>query len=483
MAPTAEALENELRAGVRAIIADRGWEQVTVNNVRQYVEEKGDMDKGFFKTSEWEARSKKVIKDCVVEVLEEEEKAAAAAAAKNGVKRQPSDEPSPAPKRQKKSKPKKEEPELELEDFWNGTGYWAPPEMKEDSDSELSDLDSSEDEPKNTKSQKLASGRKSKKEDTSSELSDLDSSEGEPKKKTKVSKKAAPRRKSKDAPKRDETDSDSEDSPAAKKRKRSVPAKKRTAKHAKVESDGEDGSADEKNEAPKAESDMDVDGDAHQQSKSEMKVKTAPKKEESDSDAKPKTTGSDGNKGTNVDDSDSELSSVIDDPPPKKRQSKGASKSKQAKEPSGDEVEVKKLQGQLVKCGVRKIWGIELKKYGDDMKGKIRHLKEMLRDIGMDGRFSEAKAKEIKERRELMADLEAVTEMNRNWGSGGGHARASRSHAAAKKSIQEDPEEAEDDEDARDEEDNEEEGTSKANPRVSKRMADLAFLGSDSESD
>ena len=41
----------------------------------------------------------------------------------------------------------------------------------------------------------------------------------------------------------------------------------------------------------------------------------------------------------------------------------------------------------------------------------------------------------------------------------------------------------EDDEDAKDEEDNEEEGTAKANPRVSKRMADLAFLGSDSESD
>ncbi len=50
----------------------------------------------------------------------------------------------------------------------------------------------------------------------------------------------------------------------------------------------------------------------------------------------------------------------------------------------------------------------------------------MLRDVGMDGRFSEARAREIKEQRELLADLEAVTEMNRAWGADDGRPRRTR---------------------------------------------------------
>lgn len=359
--------------------------------------------------------------------------------------------------------------------------------MKEDSDSELSELISSEDEAKKTETQQPASRRKSKKEDSESELSDLDDSDEEPKKKIKTSKKPAPRRKSKNGPKQDEeAASESEGSPVGKKRKRSAPAKKQTTKHGKVESDSGDDLADEKAKVAKAEELSDLDGgDAQRKSKPNIKAKTAPKAEESDSDTKPKAPGDKSKIETNAGDSSSELSSVIDDPPPKKRksrESKGASKSRRTQEPSGDDAEIKKLQGQLVKCGVRKIWGIELKKYGNDSKGKIRHLKGMLRDVGIDGRFSEAKAKEIKERRELMADLEAVTEMNRNWGSGGGGGRASRSKAT-EKSLKEDSEEADEEEDAKDEEDNKDEDGVKANPRVSKRMADLAFLGSDNESD
>lgn len=192
-------------------------------------------------------------------------------------------------------------------------------------------------------------------------------------------------------------------------------------------------------------------------------------------------------------DSESELSSVIDEPPPKKRgkaaaSSKGSSKQSSARAPpkqlSADEEEIKKLQGHLVKCGIRKIWGIELKQYGDDSKAKIRHLRRMLTDAGMTGRFSEARAKEIKEQRELMADLEAVTDMNALWGSAGAGGRASRSKAP-KKSLRE----ASDDEDGESDDDNEDKGgdddddEAKANSRVSKRMADLAFLGDDSESD
>lgn len=74
------------------------------------------------------------------------------------------------------------------------------------------------------------------------------------------------------------------------------------------------------------------------------------------------------------------------------------------------------LQTQLRKCGLHTIWSIKLKKYGDDRSAKIRHLQQVLRDIGMTGRFSEAKAKQIKEARELQADLEEVQEGNRAWG-------------------------------------------------------------------
>ncbi|KAI1642290.1 uncharacterized protein F4817DRAFT_353315 [Daldinia loculata] len=497
MAPTAEALEKDLRDGVRALVAERGWDQVTVNNVRQYVEDKGELEQGLFKAPEWEARSKKIIKEFVAQLLAEEDGAPSSPAAnvkseaKNGIKRQSSEEPSPSPKRQKKAsraapskraKTKKEESESALSDLEDEPKKATKQRVakKEESDSELTDLDSPEDEPKKAKPQKSVSLRGSKKEETESELSDLDDSDNEPKKKTKSTKKATPRRKTKKIAKNDEAASDLENSTARKKRKRAAPAKKRNTKRAKAESDNEDDLADEKNEVAKDE----VESAADEKTVPQLGVnaKTESKAEDSGEDTKLNVVDDKDNKDikeADADDSSSDLSSVIDDPPPKKRkprEPKGAAKPKQAKELSVDDTEIKKLQGQLLKCGIRKIWGIELKKYGDDSKAKVRHLREMLRDIGVEGRFSEAKAKEIKEKRELMADLEAVTEMNRNWGSGAGR-RASRSNTTKKTSK----EESDEDEDAKDEEDEDEEV--KGNPRVSKRMADLAFLGSDSESD
>lgn len=206
---------------------------------------------------------------------------------------------------------------------------------------------------------------------------------------------------------------------------------------------------------------------------------------------------------------ESSESEVIDEPPKRKRKSKEAPAAKGRSKPKGggakpaaeisaDEAEIKRLQGQLVKCGVRKIWPFELKQYGDDCRAKIRHLKTMLKDIGMDGRFSEARAKEIKERRELLADLEAVTEMDNYWGAGGG--RSSRSRAAKPKkppakvlsdSDDEDNDKGDgasgsdgaenDDEEDDDEDDG---GVAKARARGSaKYRADMAFLGDESESD
>lgn len=130
--------------------------------------------------------------------------------------------------------------------------------------------------------------------------------------------------------------------------------------------------------------------------------------------------------------SDSDLSILIDaDPPPKKKNRKGSiaaagkptkNKSSSTSRPKSetattdpDLAEIKRLQGWLVKCGVRKLWGKELKPY-ESPKAKIKHLKDMLADAGMSGRYSIEKASQIKEERELKADIEAVKEGAERWG-------------------------------------------------------------------
>ncbi|KAK0649791.1 hypothetical protein B0T16DRAFT_445470 [Cercophora newfieldiana] len=201
-------------------------------------------------------------------------------------------------------------------------------------------------------------------------------------------------------------------------------------------------------------------------------------------------------------DDGSDTSDVYNEPPkpkgkkakaseaaPKKRKSQGSAKAA-APEQSSDDALIKQLQGQLVKCGVRKIWGFELKKYGDDKKAKIRHLKEMLSDVGMKGRFSEARAREIKEQRELLADLDAVMEGEKHWGVSGRPARRGR----PTRDLKESSEEASDEESTKrkpktttDSSENGSESDEDAAPKVhgggSKRRAGLEFLSDESESD
>ncbi|CAO2652215.1 Nn.00g004980.m01.CDS01 [Neocucurbitaria sp. VM-36] len=130
--------------------------------------------------------------------------------------------------------------------------------------------------------------------------------------------------------------------------------------------------------------------------------------------------------------SDSELSELIDESPVKKPRrkkelqtkttEKAPSKSKTAPAKSKanddpDEAEVKRLQGWLVKCGIRKIWSKdpELSKC-DTTKEKIKVLKNMLKEAGMDGKYSNEKAAKIKEQREFAKDLAAIQEGELAWG-------------------------------------------------------------------
>ncbi|KAI1945584.1 hypothetical protein LOZ12_002373 [Ophidiomyces ophidiicola] len=123
--------------------------------------------------------------------------------------------------------------------------------------------------------------------------------------------------------------------------------------------------------------------------------------------------------------SESEMSVVLDEAPkPKKKRETAPKKSKsKTKTPAlnkdanldPDQAEIKRLQGWLIKCGIRKMWARELAPF-DTSKAKIRHLKDMLKDAGMDGRYSLEKARVIREERELKADLETVQEGAKRWG-------------------------------------------------------------------
>lgn len=130
----------------------------------------------------------------------------------------------------------------------------------------------------------------------------------------------------------------------------------------------------------------------------------------------------------NIEDSDSSLSDVIDGPAPTRRKKSSAvagaksdstsTKTKPKAKTASDDpdaAQIRLLQSQLAKCGIRKVWGKELKPF-ETPRDKIRHLKSILSDVGMTGRFSEDKARQIKEERELKADLEAVQEGNHAWG-------------------------------------------------------------------
>ena len=144
-------------------------------------------------------------------------------------------------------------------------------------------------------------------------------------------------------------------------------------------------------------------------------------------------------KDRGTEDSGSEMSVLIDEPPkkrgrPKAKDAKSSKQESKKKKPAAnakqrttsttaheppdpDQEEIKRLQGWLVKCGIRKMWWKELQPY-ETSKPKIRHLKEMLAEAGMNGRYSLDKANQIREERELKADLEAVTAGAKIWGTG-----------------------------------------------------------------
>ena len=434
----------------------------------------------------------------------------------------------PPRKRQKKEATPSEE---ELSDLSEPS-----PEESEVSESEF---DEDSDEPKRKRNSKSKSktpvkrGSK-KKADTESdeeeededlsdetELSDSDDStakrKSRPKPKAKAKapamRQAPAKRQSKSKAKVESSDEEKEEDNSPKKK---APAKRQSKSKAKLESseDEEEEEASPKKATPRK-----------APTKKETPKKAAPFKGEPSPAVSPhkkagtKKVGSDSKDIPKPDaGSESEMSIVLDEEPKPKRKRRSKSdmaadpkeakirsssnkpgrpksssgSAKPAKDLTADEASIKTLQSQLKKCGVNKIWQFELKQYGDDSKEKIKHLQRVLKEIGMSGRFSEARAREIKEMRELQADLEAVKEGEKSWGLGGGK-RASRAAAKAK-SFKESSGSGVDDgdqsvmkkgkkEESADEGKKSESEDEQPVPRRPSARADLAFLDDEEESD
>ncbi|GKT43417.1 uncharacterized protein ColSpa_03598 [Colletotrichum spaethianum] len=395
MAPSDKELEAALLDTVRDVFKT-DIDNLTVNFIRKRVESTLELEDGFFSSGKWKDKSKKLVKELATALMEGNA------------------DPEPEPVKDKEVMKPKKTGKRQSTDI-------SPP----------------------AKRRKRASAAKEN-------LENSDTENEKPKPKAKPKKKAAPRKKKQDTPVVD-SDSEPEQSPAKPKS-----SKARNGRASKVEDSGSDDlSSPPDSDEEKVESEKQTSKDEKSKApEEEIKVSVETKVDELAEKQPDATIVTKNEEQTVVDDTSSELSDVIDEPPKPKRKKKeagaGSKAPKQKKASTApenpDDAEVKKLQSQLVKCGIRKIWGFELKQYGDNTKAKIKHLRDMLRDIGMDGRFSEAKAKEIKERRELEADLEAVQEMNANWGAGGRSSRSkARGQPAPTKAVKDDLSEDEND--------------------------------------
>lgn len=79
--------------------------------------------------------------------------------------------------------------------------------------------------------------------------------------------------------------------------------------------------------------------------------------------------------------------------------------------------QIVKLKSQLLKCGIRKQWNKILDPLAND-KARISYLQDQLADLGMTGRFSEARAKKIKQEREIALEIADVTEAAESFTKG-----------------------------------------------------------------
>ncbi|KAI9432150.1 hypothetical protein BJY52DRAFT_1199332 [Lactarius psammicola] len=118
--------------------------------------------------------------------------------------------------------------------------------------------------------------------------------------------------------------------------------------------------------------------------------------------------------------SDSEVSSLVDEPIKKKsrRESSGSDAGKPKLDSTciqehaqRGEQSIRELKSLVRACGVQKKWGEELK--GLDLDSRVAHIRKVLHDLGMRGQMSMEQAKVIHGRCELAQELDDAQRLGR----------------------------------------------------------------------
>ncbi|PWN26681.1 hypothetical protein BDZ90DRAFT_275016 [Jaminaea rosea] len=243
---------------------------------------------------------------------------------------------------------------------------------------------------------------------------------------------------------------------------------------------------------------FEVDDDALKEHKSDV-IKGAAEKavaavEEVGSASGHDQDGSDDDGFSSLDDDDGAGASTSKAKPKKKAKTprepkakKATKSSKKAETSSSDpqEEEMARLKKFVVACGVRKQWSkwfTSMEPPAETPKAQIRALRELLAEVGMEGRLSMEKAKQIKEKREFEEEMKAIGADMPVSDDGGGRGRRKRTSAGGSKKPYKDDDD--DDDDGDDDEEGESGDDADEKPVKKKRFnASLAAFAAELNSD
>jgi hypothetical protein len=182
------------------------------------------------------------------------------------------------------------------------------------------------------------------------------------------------------------------------------------------------------------------------------------------------------------DKSESEMSVLIDAPVKKKAKKgrkapedakKETKKKKSSSELSKHEETVKRLKSLVHACGVRKVWSKEFQNLDKPLQ-QVKRLKEILTELGMDGRPTMDKAKAIKEKRDLAKELEDVRAFEQAVAGRPARGRPGARSSRDKQAVDPDSED-------HDTSGSEHLKSGPSNHRNAARRSIMAFLGDDSD--
>ncbi|CAG8894056.1 unnamed protein product [Penicillium nalgiovense] len=363
--PSDQTLEKSLRDQVAAIFKSGNMEELTVKRVRLAAEDTLGLTEGYFKsTGDWKARSENVIKDEVVSHclhLQRPFRSASEDMTLIATHLQEIQD-------QAIHNPQSQAPEK------------SPSPLPKPKSTALAKRAKSETMPKPRKRQKTKTPVSDEEEELSVPSDESDEIT-KPKNRSKASIKKSPVKVSVQKPKKDMSDAsgssgDESDEVTMPKKRLKAPVKKSPAKKPSVHK---------------------------------------PMKDVSDASDVPDDTSNAAKETRDTkDDSESEMSVVLDEEPqpkaPRKRQkSAGGLRPRPRRKPPRPRMRIPartRLKSNGCKDGSSNAESVSFK-----------HLKKMLEDAGMTGRPSQEKANQIREERELKADLEQIKEGAKQWGA------------------------------------------------------------------